>query len=84
MRCRKREAKNRTLRATSPKRQASRPRALSLNAPEALEREAEISARLTLSYNTVKSRIRHIYDKLDVHRRQDLVDLIAREAERLS
>ncbi|WP_294380063.1 response regulator transcription factor [uncultured Senegalimassilia sp.] len=44
----------------------------------------EIAARLTLSYNTVKSHIRHIYDKLDVHRKQDLVDLIAKETERLS
>lgn len=44
----------------------------------------EIATRLTLSYNTVKSHIRHIYDKLDVHRKQDLVDLIARETERLS
>lgn len=44
----------------------------------------EIAARLTLSYNTVKSHIRHIYDKLNVHRKQDLVDLIEQQKNRLS
>lgn len=41
----------------------------------------EIAVELTLSYNTVKSHIRHIYSKLDVHRKQDLVDLIERQKE---
>ena len=36
----------------------------------------EIARELMLSYNTVKSHIRHIYDKTGVHRKQDLVDLI--------
>lgn len=44
----------------------------------------EIAIALTLSYNTVKSHIRHIYDKLDVHRKQDLVDLIEQQKERLA
>lgn len=44
----------------------------------------EIADRLTLSYNTVKSHIRHIYDKLDVHRKQDLVDLIEQQKNCLS
>ena len=38
----------------------------------------EIAQELTLSYNTVKSHIRHIYEKTGVHRKQDLIDLIAR------
>lgn len=44
----------------------------------------EIASQLTLSYNTVKSHIRHIYDKLNVHRKQDLVDLIEQQKERLA
>lgn len=36
----------------------------------------EIAQELTLSYNTVKSHIRHIYEKAGVHRKQDLIDLV--------
>ena len=39
----------------------------------------EIATELMLSYNTVKSHIRHIYAKLDVHRKQDLADLIEQQ-----
>ena len=38
----------------------------------------EIAQELTLSYNTVKSHTRRIYEKAGVHRKQDLVDLIYR------
>ncbi|WP_180326531.1 response regulator transcription factor [Raoultibacter phocaeensis] len=35
-----------------------------------------ISERLCVSENTVKSHVRHIYTKLDVHNRQELIDLV--------
>lgn len=36
-----------------------------------------IADEFVLSYNTVKTHIKHIYQKLDVHSRQELLDLIA-------
>lgn len=38
-----------------------------------------IAQNLTISFNTAKSHIRHIYVKTDVHSRQELIDLIDRE-----
>lgn len=38
-----------------------------------------IAQSLTISFNTAKSHIRHIYVKTDVHSRQELLDLIDRE-----
>lgn len=35
-----------------------------------------ISEQLCVSDNTVKSHVRHIYTKLDVHNRQELIDLV--------
>nr|WP_282438052.1 helix-turn-helix transcriptional regulator [Slackia exigua] len=35
-----------------------------------------IEQELVLSYNTVKTHIKHIYQKLGVHSRQELLDLI--------
>src|ERR1019366_3734951 len=31
---------------------------------------------LGISYETIRSHLKHIYDKTDVHRRRDLVDLL--------
>lgn len=39
-----------------------------------------IQKKLTVSHNTVKSHVRHIYTKLDVHSQQELIDLVEREA----
>ena len=35
-----------------------------------------IAEHLCVSDNTVKTHIRHIYTKLDVHNRQELLDLV--------
>ncbi len=40
-----------------------------------------IAQSLTISFNTAKSHIRHIYVKVDVHSRQELLDLIDQEAD---
>ena len=32
----------------------------------------------TVSYNTVKTHVKHIYTKLDVHSQQELIDLVER------
>ena len=40
-----------------------------------------IRDELTLSYNTVKTHVKRIYRKLDVHSQQELIDLVEREAE---
>ena len=37
-----------------------------------------IAQNLTISFNTAKSHIRHIYVKADVHSRQELIDLSQR------
>lgn len=36
-----------------------------------------IAGKLGVSYHTVRCHIRHIYEKLDVHSQQDLLDLVA-------
>lgn len=41
-----------------------------------------IAEEYVLSYNTVKTHIKHIYQKLDVHSRQELIDLVAAPAEK--
>lgn len=38
-----------------------------------------ISESLVISFNTARSHIRHIYEKLDVHSKQELIDLIKDE-----
>ena len=40
-----------------------------------------IAQSLTISFNTAKSHIRHIYVKADVHSRQELLDILDRESE---
>ena len=35
-----------------------------------------VSEQLVISFNTARSHIRHIYEKLDVHSKQELIDLI--------
>ena len=35
-----------------------------------------ISETLVVSFNTARSHVRHVFDKLDVHSRQELIDLI--------
>ena len=39
-----------------------------------------IQDELTVSYNTVKTHVSHIYAKLDVHSHQELFDLVERQA----
>ncbi|MCI8468525.1 MAG: helix-turn-helix transcriptional regulator [Eggerthellaceae bacterium] len=41
-----------------------------------------IQERLVVSHNTVKSHVRHIYAKLDVHSQQELIDEVDRAIER--
>ena len=38
-----------------------------------------IAEQLCVSQNTVKTHVRHIYAKLDIHTRQELLDLVERE-----
>ena len=38
---------------------------------------AAIAERLVISENTVRSHSKHIYAKLDVHSKQEILDLIA-------
>lgn len=40
---------------------------------------AYIEKQLTVSRNTVKSHVKHIYAKLDIHSHQDLIDLVEEE-----
>ncbi|MEE0845689.1 MAG: LuxR C-terminal-related transcriptional regulator [Eggerthellaceae bacterium] len=40
---------------------------------------AYIEKQLTVSRNTVKSHVKHIYAKLDIHSHQDLIDLVEAE-----
>lgn len=35
-----------------------------------------VSEALTISFNTARSHIRHIYEKLDVHSKQELIDMV--------
>jgi len=37
-----------------------------------------VQEELTVSYNTVKVHVRHIYEKLDIHSQQELIDLVER------
>lgn len=43
-----------------------------------------IQDELTVSYNTVKTHVSHIYAKLDVHSHQELIDLVERTSSRAS
>lgn len=40
-----------------------------------------IMEHYVISRNTVKSHIKHIYSKLDVHSQQELIDMVERELE---
>lgn len=42
---------------------------------------AYIERQLTVSRNTVKSHVKHIYAKLDIHSHQDLIDLVEEEGQ---
>ena len=37
---------------------------------------ASIAERLVISENTVRTHAKHIYTKLDIHRRQELLDML--------
>ena len=39
-----------------------------------------IAEELVISENTVRTHVRHIYAKLDVHSHQELIDLVERQA----
>ena len=41
-----------------------------------------IRETLFLSKNTVSTHIRHIYRKLDIHSKEELIDLLQKDAER--
>lgn len=38
-----------------------------------------IAEQLCVSQNTVKTHVRHIYAKLDIHTRQELLDLVQKQ-----
>lgn len=43
----------------------------------ALGRSAKyISEELMVSYNTTRTHVRHIYEKLNIHSKQELIDLV--------
>ena len=46
--------------------------------------QAAISERLFIGAGTVHTHRAHIYQKLDVHSRQELIDLVQRRADALS
>ncbi|WP_269152891.1 response regulator transcription factor [Collinsella aerofaciens] len=39
-----------------------------------------VAEKLYISENTVRTHVRHIYAKLDVHSHQELIDLVERQA----
>ena len=43
----------------------------------AMGRSAQyIADDLTISYNTVRTHIKHVYEKLNIHSKQELIDLV--------
>ena len=53
------------------------PREAEILALMALGRSAKyISEELTVSYNTTRTHVRHIYEKLNIHNKQELIDLV--------
>ena len=53
------------------------PREAEILALMALGRSAKyISEELTVSYNTTRTHVRHIYEKLNIHSKQELIDLV--------
>ena len=53
------------------------PREAEILALVALGRSAKyISEELTVSYNTTRTHVRHIYEKLNIHSKQELIDLV--------
>ena len=51
------------------------------DAQEILSKAKAIADELFISFNTVRSHIRRIYGKLDVHSRQELLDKVRGQAE---
>lgn len=53
------------------------PREAEILALVALGRSAKyVSEELTVSYNTTRTHVRHIYEKLNIHSKQELIDLV--------
>ena len=53
------------------------PREAEILALVALGRSAKyISEELTVSYNTTRTHVRHIYEKLNIHSKQELIDMV--------
>ena len=53
------------------------PREAEILALVALGRSAKyISEELMVSYNTTRTHVRHIYEKLNIHSKQELIDLV--------
>ena len=53
------------------------PREAEILALMALGRSAKyISEELTVSYNTTRTHVRHSYEKLNIHSKQELIDLV--------
>ena len=53
------------------------PREAEILALIALGRSAKyIAEELTISYNTTRTHVKHVYEKLNIHSKQELIDLV--------